>query len=130
MSSLPQVQSSGYFTDGISDCRRASSVSEMAAAVSQAAAAGVLATTSSDTADQAQSLDSTEQQASASTAVSTAEGSQGPVLEPKGSSQPQSEQLDPDQMAMRLALDVLWTGAGSSNPQQSSAEAHDDVAAS
>lgn len=112
--------------------RRASSVSEMAAAVSQAAAAGVIASTvgqaDNDAAEQAIPTDSTAQQLSDSAGGSTAGIRQGRILGSQGSSKQQSEELDPDQMAMRLALDVLWTGASSGSAQPSVQEHNGDVA--
>lgn len=100
----------------------------MAAAVSQAAAAGVLASTSNDTAGQVSLLNDTEQQSSSDTAGSTVESSQGRALVSTGSHKQQNDELDPDQMAMRLALDVLWTGAQQTNQEPNHESA--DVASS
>ena len=100
-------------------------MSEVAAAVTEAARAGVISGTSGQT-DTAHSgptrlASNTVAEASSGTAE---EDANGPLTnESQGqndNSSPQEMQMDADQMAMRLALDVLWTGAGSGPAQQSS----------
>ncbi len=107
--------------------RRNSSVSEVAAAVTEAAMAGVISGTSGQT-------DSAHSGPNRLTSNTVAEASSGPVEEGASANGPstnesqgrnvnssqQEVQMDADQMAMRLALDVLWTGAGSGAAQQSS----------
>ena len=116
--------------DDIVSCsagRRNSSVSEVAAAVTEAAMAGVISGTSGPT-------DSAHSGLNRLTSNTEAEVSSGPAEEDASANGPstnesqgrndnnsqQEVQLDADQMAMRLALDVLWTGAGSGAAQQSS----------
>ena len=107
--------------------RRNSSVSEVAAAVTEAAMAGVISGTSGQT-DSAQSgpnrlLSNTLTEASSGTAEEDASADGPSTNESQGKndiSSQQEVQIDTDQMAMRLALDVLWTGAGSGAAQQSS----------
>jgi len=107
--------------------RRNSSVSEVAAAVTEAAMAGVISSTSGQT-------DSAHSGLNRLTSNTEAEASPGPVEEDASVNSPSTNesqgrndnssqhevQMDADQMAMRLALDVLWTGAGSGAAQQSS----------
>lgn len=107
--------------------RRNSSVSEVAAAVTEAAMAGVISGTSGQT-DSAHAgpnrlASNTVTEASTGAAVedpSTNGTSMNESQSQMDSSSQQEVQMDADQMAMRLALDVLWTGAGSSAAQQSS----------
>ncbi len=107
--------------------RRNSSVSEVAAAVTEAAMAGVISGTSGQT-DNAHSgsnrlTSNTEAEASSGLAEEDASANGPSTNESQGRNvtSPQQEvQMDADQMAMRLALDVLWTGAGSGAAQQSS----------
>ncbi len=101
-------------------------MSEVAAAVTEAAMAGVISGTSGQT-------DSAHSGPNRLTSNTEAEASAGPVEEDASAISPstnesqgrhdnsqQEVQMDADQMAMRLALDVLWTGAGSGVAQQSS----------
>ena len=99
--------------------RRASSVSEVAAAVTEAAMAGVIASSSgqadttlnnlaiSDRADAAAQhfASSTSTVDNSTTGSATNEANDQAGTDDFG--------IDTDQMAMRLALDVLWTGGGS-----------------
>jgi len=99
----------------------------VAAAVTEAAMAGVISGTSGQT-DSAQSgpnrlTSNTVAEASSGTAEEDASANGPSTNESQGrndSSSRQEVQMDADQMAMRLALDVLWTGAGSGAAQQSS----------
>ena len=114
------------------ESRRASSVSEMAAAVSQAAAGGVIASTAGQAGNEPAGLivttDSTEQPIGDSNSEHSTSGtSQSRLLGSQGSSVQQNEAVDPDQVAMRIALDVLWTG-GSAAAQSSKQASTDDVA--
>ena len=109
-------------------CRRNSSVSEVAAAVTEAAMAGVISGASGQTDSAHSSLngltssntagETTQDGATSSNAVSDTAGIavNGPsTRETQGNSGLSSQQdvrVDTDQMAMRLALDVLWTGSG------------------
>ncbi|KAA6417907.1 MAG: GTPase activator NB4S EVI5 [Trebouxia sp. A1-2] len=107
--------------------RRNSSVSEVAAAVTEAAMVGVISGTSGQT-------DSAQSGPNRLTSNTAAEASSGPAEEEVSASGPstnesqgrndnssrQEIEMDADQMAMRLALDVLWTGAASGAAQQSS----------
>ncbi|KAL0035338.1 hypothetical protein WJX77_001763 [Trebouxia sp. C0004] len=106
--------------------RRNSSVSEVAAAVTEAAMAGVISGTSGQT-DSAHAgpnrlTSNTVADASSGTAEEDASTNGTSTIESQGrnvNSSQQEVQMDADQMAMRLALDVLWTGAGCGTAQQS-----------
>ena len=107
----------------------------MAAAVSQAAAAGVIASTAGQAENEPAGLivttDSTQQQNDGSKAeLQPCDASQDRMLGSQGSSKQQNGEVDPDQVAMRIALDVLWTGGGSGAAQSSKQASTDDVAAS
>ena len=100
--------------------RRASSVSEVAAAVTEAAMAGVIASSSAQTDSSLGDLSSSgtagaAPQDSATTADANDNSAAGTSAHEKASEQDvrQDVGMDTDQMAMRIALDVLWTGGGS-----------------
>lgn len=106
-------------------------MSEVAAAVTEAAMAGVISGTSAQTDSSQAGLnrltsintgrDATQDGAGSSTEEFSSEGpptNENPAFSDQGS-RPEVD-LDADQMAMRLALDVLWTGSGSGAAQQSS----------
>lgn len=95
--------------------RRASNVSEVAAAVAEAA---VAADSSAGHADRVRSLvpsGRAEAAAQYTTPLTTGlvDGSADDLATHEANAQAGEQQtgIDTDQMAMRLALDVLWTGA-------------------
>lgn len=106
----------------------------MAAAVSQAAAAGVIASTAGQAENEPAGLivttDSTQQNDDSNAEQQPCDASQDRMLGSQGSSKQQNGEVDPDQVAMRIALDVLWTGGGSGAAQSSKQASGDDVAAS
>ena len=113
--------------------RRASSVSEVAAAVTEAAMAGVIAS-SSGQADSmlSNSASSDRADAGAQDLASSTGTMDNSIAGSEANEQASSESIsmDTDQMAMRLALDVLWTGGGSGAakpPVQASGSAESDM---
>lgn len=108
--------------------RRASSMSEVAAAVTEAATAGVI----SSTAPLSSSNHSASDQMSASTSSVDAQKedaqpdatvSTNGIESATAKLSRQSLSMDDGQLAMRLALDVLWTGSGSGAAQPSEQDA-------
>lgn len=109
-------------------------MSEVAAAVTEAALASVISGTSGQT-------DSAHSGLNRLTSNTEAEASPGPVEEDASANSPSTDesqgrndnssqhevQMDADQMAMRLALDVLWTGAGPGAAQQSSQTSEESI---
>ena len=94
----------------------------MAAAVAEAAMSRVLSTTSAQTDGSQPALTSQEGATSSSQASAQGEikGHDASAYEARGDgAEPASHgvELDADQVGMRLALDVLWTGSGSGAAQ-------------
>ena len=98
--------------------RRASSVSEVAAAVAEAAIAGV----SASSAVQADSSLGTSQDGVSSSATEAGpSAAKLPATDAETDKALRQEaSMHADQLAMRLALDVLWTGGGSGAAQEAS----------
>ena len=104
-------------------------MTEVAAAVTEAAMAGVIASSAVQT-DSSLGNPSTSSAGGAATqgistgADATDDSTAGLSMHEKASEQVvrQEAGMDADQMAMRIALDVLWTGGGSGavSEQQSS----------
>lgn len=111
-------------------------MSEVAAAVTEAAMAGVISgasgqadsahsnlngLTSSNTAEETTQDGATPSNAGSDTAgIAVNAPSTSETQGNSGLSSQQDVQIDTDQMAMRLALDVLWTGSGSGAAQHPS----------
>lgn len=108
--------------------RRPSNVSEVAAAVAEAAVAGASSATQADSTFRSFGASDRADAASqdVTSSISSVDASAADSDNASAQAGEQQSGIDTDQMAMRLALDVLWT-AGAKPPVQASGSTESDA---